>query len=60
MTPIEQVRPTQPGNWTRRPEERKRRGPGSAPGKDHKDDRRPDSDRRDDSGEREHIVDELA
>jgi hypothetical protein len=59
MTPIEQVRPTQPGNWTRRPEERKRQrnGPERAPDKEPRDQDRPGGDRDDDPG---HIVDELA
>ena len=59
MTPIEQVRPTQPGNWTRRPEERKRRGGNDAHDRNRKDEDRP-RDRKDDDGGREHIVDELA
>lgn len=61
MNPIEKVKPTQPGNWTRRPEGRnKRGGPGNAKEKESKDKGRPGHGPRDEPGGREHIVDELA
>ncbi len=64
MTPIEKVTPALPGNWTRRPETKIKRG--GEPGKDRNpaDKKRsgPGSDRRPGAGpdERQHIVDELA
>ena len=58
MTPIEQVRPSQPGNWVRRPEGRKKRG-NEPRTKQPKDKQGPQPAPGDGSG-REHIVDELA
>ena len=61
MSPIEQVRPTQPGNWTRRPENRnKRGGPGNGKDKDSTEKNRSGERPEEDPGAREHIVDELA
>jgi hypothetical protein len=57
MTPIDQVRPTQPGNWVRRPEEKRKRRESEKPGgnPDRKRNDRPGKDDR-----RDHQVDELA
>lgn len=61
MTPIEEVRPTQPSNWTRRPESRIRKG-GTEPRRERgdKDKNRSGRDPGRDPDGREHIVDELA
>ena len=60
MSPIEQVKPAQPGNWVRRPEGRnKRSGTDPAREKAQKDKQRSGPNPGDGSG-REHIVDELA
>ena len=57
MTPIDQVRPTQPGNWVRRPESKHKR-------RDHEKGReKPGQSRNDrpDPGDKpDHQVDELA
>ena len=60
MTPIEQVRPALPGNWTRRPDPKVKRG--GDPGKDKQPGGKapPGHDPKDGPGEREHILDELA
>ena len=57
MTPIDQVRPAQAGNWVRRPEEKRKR---REPPQDR--DRNPKKDpERGTPGEHpDHIVDELA
>lgn len=61
MTPIDKVQPAQPGNWTRRPDERKRRsGPERARSERRTDRDPPDGSHRDDRGDRDHIIDELA
>lgn len=61
MTPIEEVKPTQPSNWTRRPEGRIRRnGPTPARDRDGRDRNRPEQGSGKDPDDREHIVDELA
>jgi hypothetical protein len=57
MTPIEQVRPTQPGNWVRRPEEKRKRPESEKPREKHDRDRK-DRPGPDDRGD--HQVDELA
>jgi hypothetical protein len=57
MTPIDQIRPTQPGNWVRRPEEKRKRRESEKPGE--KPDRKR-SDRRGTDDRRDHQVDELA
>lgn len=60
MTPIEQVRPTQPGNWIRRPESRNKRGrPEQPPEHDDSNKNRPGHDPDEATDGREHI-DELA
>ncbi len=59
MTPIEQVRPSVPGNWTRRPEGKEKPVRETRKKSDEEKNRsgnRPD----DPSGDREHHVDELA
>ncbi len=61
MSPIEQVKPTLPGNWPRRVENRNKKGGGGKPPPGEPKDKRPpghDSDEWPDG--REHIVDELA
>ena len=70
MTPIEKVTPALPGNWTRRPEAKIRRGGEQGQSKDQGKDHKPagqkrsgpgtDHNRDQDPGERTHIVDELA
>ena len=73
MSPIEQIKPALPSNWTRRPENRNKRvEPGTGKDKDSEDRRRDhpgdkspsghgSGDGPDDgTGGREHIVDELA
>jgi hypothetical protein len=63
VTPIDEVRPTQPSNWTRRPESRIRRGgpePARERSRERKDNKRPGSGPGRDPDDREHIVDELA
>ena len=62
MTPIEEVRPTQPANWTRRPEARVRR-PADAERqgeRQRRNNNRSGGKPGEDPGHREHIVDELA
>lgn len=60
MTPIEEVRPTQPANWTRRPEARVRRSPDEGREKPRKDNNRSGGRDGHDPDRPEHIVDELA
>jgi len=61
MSPIEQVKPAQPGNWVRRPEGRNKRGGAeTARDKAPKDKQRSGRNPGDGPGGREHIVDELA
>jgi hypothetical protein len=63
VTPIDEVRPTRPYNWTRRPESRKKRGgpePARERARERRDDNGPGSGLGRDPDDREHIVDELA
>jgi hypothetical protein len=60
MTPIEQVKPSQPGNWTRRPESRNKRGTDAVKDKNPRDKNRSGGNPGEQPGDREHIVDELA
>ncbi len=59
MTPIEQIRPALPGNWTRRPEGHNKPVPG-ARDKTKKDKNRSDDRPGEKPGDAEHHVDELA
>lgn len=61
MSPIEQVRPTLPGNTIRRPDGRnKRRVDEAQRDRKQNDGRGPGADRDERPGSSEHIVDELA
>lgn len=61
MSPIEQVRPAQPGNWVRRPEERKKRGDADkGRARAPQDKQRSGRDPGKGPDGHEHIVDELA
>lgn len=59
MTPIEQIRPSLPGNWTRRPDGRGKPEK-SVPGARDKDKKRSEDRPGDKPDDREHHVDELA
>jgi hypothetical protein len=59
MSPIEQVKPTLPGNWPRRVENRNKRG-GKEPPPDQPEKNRPGQDSDDHPDGREHIVDDFA
>lgn len=61
MTPIEQVKPALPGNWTRRVENRNKKGGGDRPQPGEAKEERPPHDGHDGRPDgRDHIVDELA
>ncbi|GMW06324.1 MAG: hypothetical protein QY320_05705 [Gammaproteobacteria bacterium] len=60
MTPIDQVKPTLPGNWPRRVENRNKRDGGGKPPRAPKDQNSPGKDPGEWPDGREHVVDELA
>jgi len=56
----DRITPAQPGNWTRRPDPRKRRSGPATPERVPQDKSRPEPERQESPDGREHIVNETA